>query len=135
MGLFKDLGDTKRQAKELSRNAPGTGARLSEMNQKMAALTSSLEASTVGLAARPEGSAPVEVQVLSVEPATGYVNGDPVVRVTVLVLMGGAPPVPATQSIVVPALQVHRLSPGVRLAALVDPRNIEAFVLDWNASA
>jgi len=134
MGMFKDLHNVQQQAKELGRNSPGAGARFAEMNQKMAALTTSLETSTGALAAPSPGSEPVTVQVLSVDPATGYLNGDPIISVSVLVLMGGAPPVPATQSMVVPALHLHRLQPGVRLPARVDPQDVQAFALDWSAS-
>jgi hypothetical protein len=134
MGLFKDLGDTKRAAKELSANSPGVGARLADMNQKMATLTSTLEASNAALATPSADARPAEIQVVSAEGPTGYINGDPIVTVSVLVLLGGAPPVPATQSIVVPALHLHRLSPGGRLAGRVDPHDVAAFVVDWNAT-
>ena len=134
MGLFKDLGDIKRQTKEMSRDSPGAGARFAEANRKMAAATSSLAVSTPGFAPPAPGSVPVQAQVLYVQPATGYINGDPIVAVSVLLLMAGTPPVPSTQSIVVPAMHLPRLQPGVRVAARVDPQDVQAFALDWNAS-
>ena len=134
MGLFKDLGDIKRQTKEMSRNSPGVGERFADMNQKMAAATASLGASTPGFAPPAPGSVPVQAQVLSVQPATGYINGDPIVVVSVLLLMAGTPPIPSTQSIVVPAMHLPRLQPGVRVAARFDPQDVQAFALDWNAS-
>ena len=133
MGLFKDLGDTKRAAKQLSRDTPPVGVRLAEMNQRMAAHTNSLAASTVGMAAPSAGTIPTEAQVVSAEP-TGQLNGDPIVTVSVLILMNGTPPIPITQSVVVPAIQQHRLQPGVRLPARVDPHHLEAFALDWTAA-
>lgn len=71
--------------------------------------------------------------MVSAEP-TGHLNGDPIVTVSVLVLMNGAPPIPITQSVVVPAIQQHRLQPGVRLPARVQPHRIEEFALDWTAA-
>ena len=53
---------------------------------------------------------------------------------SVLILMNGTPPIPITQSVVVPAIQQHRLQPGVRLPARVDPHHLEAFALDWTAA-
>ena len=131
MGLFKDLRDIDREAKKIRSNTPPAAVRMAEMNQKMATLTNSLQSSNVGLAPSP-GSIPVEAQVVSVEP-TGQLNGDPIVTISVLVLMNGSPPIPVTQSTVVPAMQVHRLQPGVRLPAHIDPHDIEALALDWNA--
>lgn len=131
MGLFKDLGDTKREARKLSRNSPPVADSLGTMVDKMSALTNSLESSTVGLAPSP-GSVPVEARLMSVEP-TGQLNGDPIVTVSVLVLMNGSPPIPITQSIVVPAVHGSRLQPGVQLPARIDPHDLETFALDWNA--
>ena len=133
MGLFKDIGDTTRAAKKLSRDTPPVGVRLAEMNQRMAAHTNALTSSTVGLAASSAQTIPTEAQVVSAEP-TGHLNGDPIVTVSVLVLMNGAPPIPITQSVVVPAIQQHRLQPGVRLPARVNPHRIEEFALDWTAA-
>lgn len=133
MGLFKDYGDIKRQTKAMGRNSPGPGARMAEMGQKMGALTTSLEASTAATAPTSLGSVPAGVQLLAVEPATGYLNGDPIVTVSVLVNLQGTPPIPATQSIVVPSTQLSRLQPGARFTTSIDPHNIEAFTLNWNA--
>ena len=131
MGMFKDIHAVQRQAKEMRKDAPGAGARFAEMNQQMGALTASLEASTAALAPPSPASVPAEAQVLSVDPATGYLNGDPIVTVSVLLHRQGSPPIPATQSIVVPATQIHRLQPGARLAARVDPHDLGGFALDW----
>ena len=131
MGMFKDLRDIDREAKKIRRNSPRVGVRLAEGSQKMAALTDALQSSTVALARSP-GSVPVEAQVVSVEP-TGHLNGEPIVTISALVLMNGTPPIPVTQSTVVPAMHVHRLRAGVRLPAHIDPHDVEAFALDWNA--
>jgi hypothetical protein len=132
MGIFKDINAVQRQAKELGKDSPGVGARFADMNQKMGALTASLETSTVAMASSSPNDVSAEAQVLSVEPATGYLNGDPIVTVSVLIHRHGTPPVPATQSIVVPALQAHRLQQGARIRAHVDPTDPEAIVLDWS---
>lgn len=134
MGLFKDLGDIKRQSKEMSRNSPGAGARMADGMAKMSAATATLSASTTAYTPPSAGSVPVQAQVLSVQPATGYINGDPIVAVSVLISRAGTPPIPATQSVVVPAMHLPRLQPGVRLAARIDPQDVQAFALDWNAS-
>ena len=131
MGMFKDIHAVQRQAKEMRKDAPGAGARFANMNQQMGALTASLETSTAALAPASPGSVPAEAQVLSLDPATGYLNGDPIVTVSVLLHRQGAPPIPATRSIAVPAMHVHRLQPGARLVARVDPQDPTAFAFDW----
>ena len=89
MGMFKDIHAVQRQAKEMRKKAsPGAEPRFAQMNQQMGALTSSLETSTAALAPPSPDSVPAEAQVLSVDPATGYLNGDPIVMVSVLLHQG-----------------------------------------------
>lgn len=106
---------------------------MAEMSQKMGVLTTSLESSSAPVNPETASTVSAEAQLLSVEPATGYLNGDPIVTVSVLVHMHGIPPIPVTQSIVVPATQIHRLQRGARFATRIDPHNIESFALEWNA--
>ena len=131
MGMFKDIHAVQRQAKEMRKDSPGAGARFAQMNQQMGALTSSLETSTAALAPPSPDSVPAEAQVLSVDPATGYLNGDPIVMVSVLLHRQGTPPIPATRSIAVPTT---RSSPATRcpLCRPSRPTRLEAFALDWS---
>jgi len=130
MGIFKDLRAIKQETRKISANTPRAGVRMQEMNQKMAALNASMVQSTT-LSAPSAGSLAARVQVVSVTPTVGSVNGSPLVDVAVTVLVPGRPPVPAFASLMVPVTSVHRLQPGATLAARVDPADPTGFAIDW----
>jgi len=127
--MFKDLRDTNKMAKEIGRNAPPVKDRLADMNQKMAALTESLNTSAA--VAAPGGGVPAEVQIVEVGTGAGQINGDPILTVSVMVFMASAPPFPATRSLVVPLVHMHRMVPGTRLNAMVDPTDMTSFAFVW----
>jgi hypothetical protein len=134
MGLFKDMRAIKQETRKISANTPRAGVRMQEMNEKMAALNASLvqTATLSGLAA---GSIAARVQVVSVTPTAGSVNGSPLVDVGVTVLVPGRPPVPAFASVMVPLTGLHRVQPGAVLPAWVDPVDPTGFAIDWAAPA
>jgi hypothetical protein len=130
MGIFKDLRAIKQETRKISANTPRAGVRMQEMNQKMAALNASLVQTTT-LSTPGPGSVAARVQVVSVTPTVGSVNGSPRVDVGVTVLVPGRPPVPAFASLMVPVTGLHRLQPGATLSAWVDPADPTAFAIDW----
>ena len=60
MGFFKDLGDIKRQAKELSADHD-PGAQLREMNARLTALNASMVAPPAAAPVAPAGPGPAQV--------------------------------------------------------------------------
>ncbi|QXC60754.1 hypothetical protein KSP35_20915 [Aquihabitans sp. G128] len=127
MGFFKDLHTVSKQSKEIGRTSD-PGARLHEMNAKLAAVNASMVQQTVALA--PD-AVPCRVQVVSASPTGTIINGEPVMAVQVLVLGDGRPPVPTTVSVAIPSLQLHRLQPGALLAARTSPTDPTSFAFDW----
>jgi hypothetical protein len=134
MGIFKDMRAIEQEARRIGATTPRTGVRMQEMNQKMAALDASL-VQTATQSGPAAGSVTARVQVVSVTPGVGSVNGSPLVDVGVTVLVPGRPPVPAFASVMVPIIGVHRLQPGAVLPAWVDPADPTAFAIDWAAPA
>jgi hypothetical protein len=134
MGIFKDLRAIKQETRKISANTPRAGVRMQEMNQKMAALNASLVQSAT-LSGPGPNSVAAQVQVVSVTPTAGSVNGSPLVDVGVTVLVSGRPPVPAFASVMVPVTGLHRLQPGATLPAWVDPADPTAFAIDWMSPA
>jgi hypothetical protein len=55
--------------------------------------------------------------------------------VSVLVVEPGRSPVPATTTVVVPLLHVHRVQPGAVLPAHLDATDPAAFAFDWARAA
>lgn len=134
MGLFKDLRSIKQETRKLSANAPRAGVQMREMHQRMADLNTTLVRSTI-LSTPAAGSVAGRVQVVSVTPTAGSVNGSPLVDIAVSVLLPGRPPVPASASVTVPLTGLHLVHPGATLAARVDPADPTGFAIDWAASA
>jgi len=130
MGLFKDLRAIKQETRKISADTPRAGVRMQELNQKMASLNASL-VQTATLTTPGPGSVAARVQVVSVTPTAGSVNGSPIVDVGVTVLVPGRPPVPAFASVMVPLTGLHRLQPGITLPAWVDPADPTGFAIDW----
>ncbi|CAN5474790.1 hypothetical protein BH10ACT1_BH10ACT1_39920 [soil metagenome] len=132
MGFFKDLNTVQKQAKELGRNSD-PGAKFAEMNQKMAALNHSMAQQAATLSGGPADAMAATVQVVAAVPTGGSVNGEPTMAISVLVLAPGRPPLPATATLPVPGLQLHRLQPGATLAARVGASDPSIFAIDWAA--
>jgi hypothetical protein len=130
VGLFKDLRAIKQETRKISANTPRAGVRMQEMSDKMAALNASL-VQTATLSGPGPDRVAARVQVISVAPTAGSVNGSPLVDVAVTVLLAGRPPVPAYGSVVVPVTGLHRLQPGATLPAWIDPADPTGFAIDW----
>ena len=130
MGFFKDLRTIERQAKELGdRSDPG--AQLAAMGDKLRVLNASMAQQAAAATAGPGDAVAGSVQVVSVAPTSGSMNGDPIVAVSVLVLSPGRPPIPATTTIAVPAAQLARLRVGAAVPAHLSHADPTAFAFDW----
>ncbi len=130
MGFLKDYSSIKKETRKIRDNSPGAGVRMREASEKMAAASAAM-AQTAALTIPDAGSVPAQIQVVSVTPTAGSVNGQPLVDVTVTVLAPGLPPVPASAKVMVPATSLHRLHAGATLPARIDPNDPAAFAIDW----
>jgi hypothetical protein len=130
VGLFKDLRQINRQAKELrvdwdpGVHAQSAMAQMQAMNQMMS--------QTTDLMLAPDDQVLLgDVQITAVGAAAGMLDGAPMVNVSVLVMAPGRPPVPAQTAVPVPPVHVHRLQAGASLPARISLNDPTAFVIDW----
>ena len=130
MGFFKDLHTLTKQGKEMQA-ASTPGADMRAANEKMRQLNASLAAQTAALTAPPGDALDGQVQIVSTAMTAGSMNGDPLLRLAVLILSPGRPPVPVDRSVTVPAVQVHRIQPGAVLPAHLSAADPTAFAFDW----
>ena len=134
MGFFKDVRQVQHQAHEISANSPRTGARLREMNERMAAANASMASATATaavVATAPVGTATGRAHVVSVGAAGVLVDGTQLVDVSVLVLVPGGAPVPSTVTLSVPISRLGLLAAGATLDVRMDPQDPTSFVVDW----
>ena len=132
MGFFKDVHSISKTSKEMGKTSD-PGARMSDMTSKMAELNQMMVQSNAALAAPPADAVDATAQVVSVAPPTGAMNGDPIVPLELLVLQPGLPPRPASTSVIVPVVQMHRLQPGVTLPVKISRSDPSALAVDWLA--
>jgi hypothetical protein len=59
------------------------------------------------------------------------VNMSQAISVTLLVMLPGGIPIPATTQILVPMLNLARLQPGAQLAVSIDPQLPASVRIDW----
>jgi hypothetical protein len=133
VGVFKNMRDLQKQAKEMQRNAPPVGARLAAMQERMASVNQMMAmqtqaANTAALGADGYGEhCPVMIAAMR---QVGSVNFDLIVEFEVTVTPEGMPPYPATVQQLVSQFQVGQLSVGRTLMATIDPSNPAAIWLD-----
>jgi hypothetical protein len=136
MGVFKNMRDLQKQAKEIERNAPPVGERLASMQARMANVNQMMEmqtqaASAAALAATGAGESAARCPVMIIGMRqVGTVNFDLLVEFELTVTPEGMPPYPATAQQLVSQFQVSQLQPGRTLLAIIDPSNPEAIWLD-----
>jgi len=134
MGFFKDINTLKQQGKEMGKNSD-PGRDLRNMTGMMADLNQTMAQSTAALAAPPADAVDATAQVVSVSTASGFMNGDSIVPVELLVMQPGRPPRPASVAVIVPITQAHRLQAEATLPVKVSLSDPSALAIDWLAPA
>jgi hypothetical protein len=133
MGVFKNLHELKKQAREMQRNAPPVGARLAAMQDRMADLNQMMAAQTQSANAAAAGAGgfaarcPVMINGMR---QVGTVNFDLLVEFDLTVTPEGRPPYPTTTQQLVSQFQVSQLQTGRTLQAVIDPANPSGIWLD-----
>ena len=133
MGVFRNLHELNKQAREMERNAPPVSARMAAMQERMAGLNQMMAAQTqaANAAAAGAGSSgprcPVMVNGMR---QVGTVNFDLLIEFDLTVTPQGRPPYPATAQQLVSQFQVGQLQVGRTLQAVIDPSNPAGIWLD-----
>lgn len=140
MGMFKDMRNLQKQAREIEKNAPPVADRMAAMQEKMAranqmisAQTQAANAAAAAAAGLADGSAVRRTVMISSMRQVGMINFDLLVEFELTVMADGMPPYPATTQQPVSQMQIGRIKPGMTLQGAVDPANPAAVWLDLTA--
>jgi hypothetical protein len=130
VGFFKDVNTLHKQAKEIDKDFhPGQMAR--DANVRMAAMNQQMQAATKAMAGPPGDGVDATATVVSVGMTAGMINMDPIIPVELLINQAGLPPRPLSASVVVPQVQLHRLTPGASLPIKVSQSDPTAVAVNW----
>jgi hypothetical protein len=133
VGFFDDLGKLQQLAAR-SESQFDVKGRLAQAQQKMDAINATMTPPTTS----PEIEArriAATATVTTVSPTSTWVNGQPVVEITLMVELPGGFPLPVTRSEVVPQLYLARLIPGAALPVSLDPATPSSLRIDWGGAA
>jgi hypothetical protein len=137
MGMFKDMRNLQKQAKEIEKTMPPVAdrmaaaqERMARANQMMAAQTQAASAAAAAAAGLADGTAVRRTVMISNMRQVGMINFDLLVEFELTVMADGMPPYPATTQQAVSQMQIGRLRPGMTLQGAVDPSNPTAVWLD-----
>jgi len=137
MGMFKDMRNLQKQAKEIEKSMPPVGERMAaaqermaRANQMMAAQTQAANAAAAAAAGLANGTAVRRTVMISSMRQVGMINFDLLVEFEVTVMADGLPPYPATIQQPISQMQIGRLREGMTLQGAVDPSNPTAVWLD-----
>ncbi len=142
MGVFKNMRDLQKQAKDIERSMPPVGDRMRQAQERMANASQLMAAQTqaatwaaqaqAGLA---NGTAVKRTVMVSSMRQVGMLNFDLLVEFELTVMADGMPPYPVTTQQAVSQMNIGRLRSGVTLQAVVDPANPMAVWLDLSTIA
>jgi hypothetical protein len=137
MGVFKNMRDLQKQAKEIEKTMPPVGdrmrmaqERMANANQMMAAQTQAANAAAAAAAGLANGTSVRRNVMISGMRQVGMINFDLLVEFELTVMADGMPPYPTTTQQAVSQMQIGRLRPGMTLQGAVDPSNPTAVWLD-----
>jgi hypothetical protein len=137
MGMFKDMRNLQKQAKEIEKTMPPVADRMAaaqdrmaRANEMMAAQTQAANAAAAAAAGLANGTAVRRTVMISNMRQVGMINFDLLVEFELTVMADGMPPYPATTQQSVSQMQIGRLRPGMTLQGAVDPSNPTAVWLD-----
>src|SRR5215469_10978497 len=140
MGMFKDMRNLQKQAKEIEKSMPPVGERMAaaqermaRANQMMAASTQAANAAAAAAAGLANGTSVRRNIVISSMRQVGQINFDLLIEFELTVMADGMPPYPATCQQPVSQMQIGRIQPGMTLQGAVDPANPTAVWLDLSS--
>jgi len=129
MGLFKNMRDLTKQARELQDNMD-VGAQLENAQTQMAAANEMMAQQTAAANAAVTG---IDATAIIVEVRQGgaMINYQPMVEVDLTVMPAGLPPYPVTVQQVASMVQLPQVKAGATVQVKVDPNNPSAVWIDW----
>ncbi len=137
MGLFKDMRDLNKQARQIQDAMPPVAdrmaqaqARMAQAGQMMAAQTAAASKAAAAAAGLADGSAVRRAVTVNGVRQVGMMNFDLLAEFDLTVLPEGMPPYPATTRQAVPQMQIAMLRPGTTLQAAVLRSDPDAIWLD-----
>jgi hypothetical protein len=139
MGMFKNMRDLTKQARDLENSMPPVGdrmraaqERMADVSQMMAAQTQAANMAAAAASGLSDGSSVRRNVVISSMQQVGQVNFDLLIQFDLTVMPDGMPPYPATIQQTVSQMLIGRVQPGVKLQAAVDRSNPQSIWLDFN---
>jgi hypothetical protein len=136
MGVFKNMRDLQKQAKEIERTMPPARDRMRAAQERMAGaslmMAAQTQAATAAAAAAglANGTSVRRTVMISGMRQVGVINFDLLVEFELTVMTDGMPPYPATTQQAISQMQIGQLRPGMTLQGAVDPANPTAVWLD-----
>ena len=137
MGMFKNMRDLQKQAKDIEASMPPVGqrmadaqARMANAQQMMAAQTQAAQAAAGAAAAAANGTGTRHAATITGMRQVGMINFDLLVQFDLTLLADGLPPRPATAQQAVSQMQIGQIRPGMSIDAIADPNNPNALWLD-----
>ena len=127
MGFISDLNKLNKQGKELSKNFD-PGAQMRDALAQMRSVNESMEDANKAMTDGVPGTA----QVVTVGPATGTMNMNPMMRVDLLVTPQGGMPRPVSRDLVVPLQHLGKVVVGGTLPVLVSPTDPDGVAIMWD---
>jgi hypothetical protein len=132
VGLFKNVRDLQKQAREIEREAGPVGERMARMQASMNNYSQMMARQTQAAAGAGTGTrCPVVITGLR---QVGSMNYSPLIEFDLTVTPEGMPPYPATIQQLVSQFQISDLRPGRTLMASIDPSDPNAIWLDLGGS-
>lgn len=137
MGLFKDIDNLRKQAKEIGDNYDSKGnldrgmGRLREAQQMMADQTQAARSA----ANAQTGGVEATAIIAAVAQSNTMVNYQPALRIDLTVLPDGRPPYPATVLQVVAQIHLAKAAAGRSVPVKVDPADPTSIWIDWDRAA
>jgi hypothetical protein len=137
MGVFKDIHNLKKQARDMQAHMPSAReqmanaqSRLAHVSEMLSNQTQAANAAARAAAGLADGTALRRTVSINSMRQIGMVNFDLLIEFDLTVLADDRPPYPATTQQTVSQMQIGQVQPGTTLQAAVDPSNPEAIWLD-----
>ena len=129
MGFFKDIRETQRLSKELSRDWD-PAAQMREGAATMRRMTQLLQ-EQADVRTASSSAVPAQATILNVTDTGSRINLEPVLAIDLLVSLPGQPPFPSVLRTPVPITEIAGLRPGQEIAVRVNPAPPHQVVPPW----